>query len=81
MVYPNPSTDKINLNFSLSKDSDVNIYVFDMTGSIVKSTSYGFAAKANHNTTISVDDMTSGLYFVSIQANNSIITRKIQVVN
>ena len=49
MVYPNPSTDKINLNFSLSEDSDVNIYVFDMTGSIVKSTSYGFASKANHN--------------------------------
>ncbi len=81
MVYPNPSTDKINLNFSLSEDSDVNIYVFDMTGSIVKSTSYGFASKANHNATISVNDMTSGLYFVSIQANNSIITRKIQVVN
>jgi len=65
----------------LLEDSDVNIYVYDLTGNVVKSASYGTIQKANHNTSIDLNNLTSGIYFVSIQASKSIITRKIQVIN
>lgn len=69
VLYPNSSTDLVNLNFSLLEDSNVNVYIYDMTGSVVKSSAIGFVQKSNINTTIDVNDLTSGLYFVSIQAN------------
>jgi hypothetical protein len=81
LLYPNPATDRINLNFSLLEDSDVNVYVYDMTGNIVKAESYGTIQKSNQNTSIDLNNLTSGIYFVSIQAGKSIITKKIQVIN
>jgi len=81
LLYPNPATDLINLNFSLLEDSDVNVYVYDMTGNVIKAKTYGTIQKSNQSTSIDLNNLTSGIYFVSIQAGKSIITKKIQVVN
>ena len=79
-VYPNPTTDLINLNFTLLEDSDVNIYLFDMNGKVVKSESYGSFQKTNHSTSLKVNDLKTGLYHLNIQAGQAVISRKIQVI-
>lgn len=80
-VYPNPTTGAVNVNFNLMADSNVSVYVYDMTGNVVQSASYGNISRADHNLKFNMNNLTSGLYFVTVQAGNSILTKKVQLIN
>ena len=79
LFYPNPATELINLNYSLTENSDVNIYVYDLNGMEIKSDSFSNLQRSNHKTTLNLKDLSTGLYIVKIEAGQTIITRKIQV--
>ncbi len=81
MIYPNPTSDFVNLNFNLLEDADVNIYIRNLSGQVVASRSYGMISTTNYNTSMNIDNLDNGLYLLSIQAGKSMITRKIQVLN
>ncbi len=80
-AYPNPSTEILNIAFNLSIDTDVNIEMYDLTGNLVKSSPLGRVASSSTTTSLNVNDLTSGLYFVRIEAGNHVATKKVQVVN
>lgn len=79
-VYPNPATNNINLDFSLQERANVELSIFDLTGSIVKAENLGTLSQASHNKTINIDDLNSGLYFMSISTEETVITRKFQII-
>jgi hypothetical protein len=80
-LYPNPAKDFIILNYSLKDSSDVSIYLYDLNGMELKSTSFSNLQKSNHNAALNLDDLNTGLYIVKIEAGQTVITRKIQVNN
>lgn len=80
-TYPNPTSDFLNIDLTLSYDADVTIDVFNLTGSIVKSADMGRMSKSTSTTSLNLNDLNTGLYFVKIAAGNQVVTKKIQVTN
>ena len=80
-AFPNPVTNILNVQYSLIKDADVSIEVYDILGSKIIEEQSSTKSNQLQNTTIDVSTLDSGLYFVKINAGESAITKKIQVVN
>ncbi len=68
-VYPNPTTDYLNIKISGSTSFNVNIY--DLNGKLLKS--------EKNNTSIKIQELTNGLYVLEIVdfENDNIIIKKI----
>lgn len=74
-LYPNPVKDVINLVYNLRHKSNITINIIDYSGKIISSTlikSY----TGNNNITLNTNDLTNGIYFVRIIADNTIKTIK-----
>ena len=65
-VYPNPASDKIQLNYFTSEAGAVSINVVDVTGKVYI-TKTATAVNGNNTFTIGLDALESGVYFVQIK--------------
>lgn len=73
IVYPNPSSDKINIE-SLDVTAEMkSIDVYDITGKRLKSISYETFSQTK---SVDIADFQSGVYVLNIQTAKSIITKK-----
>jgi hypothetical protein len=80
-AYPNPAVSQINVEYSLLENTDINIEMYDLLGQkVFENQQNGISGKLNKHT-IDVSGMKEGLYFLSLNAGSSRITKKIQVVN
>ncbi len=78
-IHPNPVTNNANIEFSLFKNSNVNIAVFDILGKNVMSIYNGEMSSGSQNIKMNANELNNGVYFVRIQMNNEIITKKVLV--
>ncbi len=80
IVYPNPVTDILNINFELNKSTDTKIEIFDLSGKqmgvILNENLKGMVSKQ-----INTTEFKSGIYFVRIQTENDAVIKKISVIN
>lgn len=77
IVYPNPFTDKININFKDLDLQNIKISIFNLNGSEIFSKNFN---NFQNNETLSIDDLSkyaAGIYFLKIQADNYNKTFKI----
>jgi hypothetical protein len=80
-AYPNPAASQINVEYSLLENTDLTIEMYDLLGQkVFENQQNGISGKLNKHT-IDVSGMKEGLYFLSLNAGSSRITKKIQVVN
>ena len=80
-AFPNPATNVLNIQYSLIEDADVSVEVYDLLGSKVMEEKSSTRSNQLQNTRMDVSTLDSGLYFVTISAGESKVTKKIQVVN
>lgn len=76
-VYPNPFTDKINIDFKNIDLNDTKITVYNLNGSEIFSKNFKCS---NNNETLSIEGISkysSGIYFLKIQSDNYSKTFKI----
>jgi len=76
-LYPIPTSDFINVDFMAPEQSIIDIEVFDLIGKTMntfRTTSVGFNLLK-----IEVSDYPVGVYFISIESNNSKVTQKFVV--
>jgi len=78
-IYPNPVTKTANIEFNLYKNSDVNIAVFDILGKNISNLYKGEMMGGRNNIQLNVSELNEGIYFVKLQMNNQVITKKIMV--
>lgn len=72
-VYPNPSNGVV--NFSYASENKINIEIYNLNGQLVKSVSNG---KEGVNVeTVTVSDLTSGLYLVRFTDGNNAYSTKL----
>jgi len=69
-LYPNPSSDYANINFSLNQATNVSVYVFDMQGKIVEHMKLDNLNAGNHHHSFSVQNLKSGIYIVKLDAGD-----------
>lgn len=78
-VYPNPTNNKITIDFTLSKDEQVQLNIVDITGKIVSSNNIGNRDTGLHSEIINCSNLPSGMYFVNLKTNTQNKTTKIIV--
>jgi hypothetical protein len=74
-IYPNPAQDEITLIMQTKTNSEntiVEIYSFE--GKFIRRIKYNFIK------TLDVSDLSQGIYFIRISANNKIINKKIEII-
>ena len=71
-IYPNPTTDILNIDLNASKSQNTIVKVFDISGRVVKQAEVNTQAGLN-NIQLSFRDLASGLYTVGLYSNNDLI--------
>jgi len=78
-IYPNPVTRTANIEFTLNNQSNMKITVLDMLGKSAISLYEGIMNSGQHRIQLDASNLAQGIYFVKLQSNNEIITKKIMI--
>ena len=78
-IYPNPASDKINIEFSDLSSQDIVVEFYNMIGTLVKAenVTYSYGSKI----TLDLPNVADGFYTVKINTNKQSISRKISILN
>gem|GEM_PF-3274143 len=80
-IAPNPARDFTNLTFNLGKSSTVNMTIYDMSGRAVESMIQGQAMNAGwHQIQYTPQSIKGGMYYVVLQADKEVVTKKMILV-
>lgn len=77
-LYPNPSEERISIDFTNSRDGNLTIIIYNGDGKKVTQLYSGSLAKGNNSFSFSISSLAAGNYFVTIHdaAGGSIATKK-----
>ena len=78
-AYPNPVSDKLKIDITLVKSSDITINVFDISGRNVASELFSSRAAGKNNLNLDLSAMATGAYTLQIVTNEGISNSKLQV--
>jgi Secretion system C-terminal sorting domain/Outer membrane protein Omp28 len=78
-IFPNPTSDNINVTFFLSETENVTTVLYDQQGRMISSINHG---SFNGNNTINIDTegLSSGIYFIRLIAGEQQESQKFSVV-
>ena len=74
-IYPNPTSDIINVEFTANKPEKVKCIIYNEVGKQVKSY-FEKVRTGTNKLTFDVNTLKTGVYFVSLQLNNETITNQ-----
>ncbi|MDA3779603.1 MAG: redoxin domain-containing protein [Bacteroidales bacterium] len=75
-IYPNPFNSELNISFDCQEKSDAVIKIYNQLGVLVKTISEK-SRFGKQEIKINTKDMTEGIYFLNIDINNNIISKKV----
>lgn len=76
VIYPNPSTSQVTIEFELSETKNASIEIKNILGQTVRMISNNSFAKGINKVEIDLSEFSSGLYFVQLQSENKITSKK-----
>ena len=80
VVFPNPSEELINIDYSLIHDGLLSIELINLFGQKVGVVLHNqFQSKGNHHVQMPISALNSGTYFLIISFDNNKTTRKIVI--
>lgn len=71
LLYPNPATDFININYNLSQSATLQYSIFDLNGRQLQNDTFGLVREGNNEQKVSLQALPSGLYFFQLQSDFS----------
>jgi hypothetical protein len=78
--YPNPFNPTTNIKFSLPKEGNASLKIYDITGSLVQTNFDGFMHAGTYNAEIDGSSLSSGVYFYTLKTNEFQQTKKMILV-
>lgn len=79
-IFPNPSSDEVNLQIHTSESLDRNtLQVLDINGRIIWQEQRPFLPKGKNNIRLSAKNWNPGMYFIRLQSEGGLLTRKLLV--
>ena len=78
--YPNPFNPATTIEYSIPEDGFVMLKVYNALGQEVTRLVNGNAKAGIHHVTFDASNLTSGVYFYSVQSNNETIVKKMMVL-
>ncbi|RKX68438.1 hypothetical protein DRP43_05615 [candidate division TA06 bacterium] len=80
MNIENIASDRLNVNFVISRAGNVEMKLYNITGSIAKTAFKGYRNSGEHNINIDVSKLTSGVYFVTLNTVEGTFSKKLTIV-
>lgn len=78
-LFPNPATDNVQVNYTLTAETTVTIDMYDVTGKLVATESKGEQAQGRHFAHINTSSLAKGFYTVKVTTNFGQNTSKLIV--
>jgi Secretion system C-terminal sorting domain len=79
-IFPNPTNNGYtNLSFNLEKNSEVRIDLMNNLGQNIKEVLNGELQQGKNKVQVKTSNLTKGLYYVNINVNNKLITKKLVI--
>jgi len=79
-AYPNPFNPSTSIELDLNKDSYVSINIYNVSGQLVNQLFSGNLNSSNHRFTWDASFVSSGVYFMNIQVDDVLETKKLMLV-
>lgn len=79
-IYPNPASDELSVRFDLAAKSDVVMSIYDLSGKLVLSNSYGSLTSGQQNLKLNLNSLTRGTYMVHMIAGTESATTKLIII-
>jgi hypothetical protein len=79
-IFPNPARNIMNVQFELPAPADVQVKIYDLTGSMVANQQFS-ASQTGSQKSIDISKLPAGMYFVKIQAGSLKSVTKLNKVN
>ncbi len=76
-IYPNPTSSTSTVEFNLVNASETSISITDLSGKIVSERNLGQLNAGANATEINTTSFNAGVYYVTISANGSTVTKKL----
>ncbi len=78
-VSPNPAANLTTVNFELGTREDVTIDIYNVVGSLVSQANLGNTTVGSHAQTLDINNLSPGIYLVSLRAGDKVATQKLVV--
>lgn len=78
--YPNPFNPSTKIDFALPKDGNVKITLYDMSGKEISTILNENKPAGYYNVQLNASNLSSGIYFYSINSNNFTATKKMMLI-
>ena len=78
--YPNPFNPTTQISYTIPRQSDVRLEVFDMNGRQVATLVNQSISAGTHTVNFDATDLSSGIYMYRLQAGSTVLTRKLTLV-
>ena len=75
--YPNPFNPSTNISFSLSKEGNVSLSIYNVMGQLIKTVvDNSYMGKGEHQFNVNMDNFATGIYFYTLRQGSNVITKK-----
>ncbi len=78
--YPNPFNPNTLITYSLDKESTVCLTIYDLLGNKIKVLESGMKNAGKHEINFDASDLSSGVYFYSLNVNGKTISKKMTLL-
>ncbi len=78
--YPNPFNPSTKIQFSIPKESNINLSVYNMLGQLVTTIYNGKLDAGTHYTLFDGSQLTSGIYFYKLETDNFVSIKKMTLI-
>ena len=78
--YPNPFNPTTTISFTLGETSYASLAVYNIQGKLVEILTEGILQAGVHERVFAAHDLTSGVYFVRLEAGGQVMTQKVVLV-
>ncbi len=75
--YPNPFNPQTTIEFSLPVSGNIHLLLSDMLGRVVQEIASGSYDAGTHQVTLNLSNLSSGIYFYTLEAGSFISTKKL----
>ena len=79
--YPNPFNSTTTISYTLPSPARVNISIYDISGKLIETLYNDFQQAGEWSTTLNGSDLTSGIYFVRMNASEVQLSQKVLLIN
>jgi len=73
-IYPNPFNPVVNIEYSIATSNLVNISIYDLSGQLVDHLFSGNQVVGNYHISWDASEMSSGIYLITIQSGNILLS-------